>query len=246
MERKIGVEHLRARLEERRHIKHEKDPAFEIWRQKTDRAMSIVLGEHHHLVQEFRKIRYHPSAGPLGEAILSNAFGNGLKAATGVLEAAIYERGELDSYELLQASFVDPELWEHVEHLVGGEQWAQVASQTAIYVEHQVRAWAGRLETEVGEKLMTASVGADTGEFPLGRTPGERQGWHRFAMGFSMALRNVDTHRIQDRSDLKRYAFGVLGAGSLLLTQLRYQYSDQLRGTIPPEDPESPHEFAEP
>jgi hypothetical protein len=48
-------------------------------------------------------------------------------------------------------------------------------------------------------------------------------------MGFAMALRNVDTHRIQRRDDDKRYALGVLGTGSLLLTQLRYEHGNRFK-----------------
>jgi hypothetical protein len=76
---------------------------------------------------------------------------------------------------------------------------------------------------------MTAVFRPEGGEFPLGQTQGEREGWHQFARGFAAALRNVDTHRIQDRDDLKRYALGVLGAASLLLTQLRHKHENRLR-----------------
>ena len=38
-----------------------------------------------------------------------------------------------------------------------------------------------------------------------------------------------DTHRIQRRNDDKRYALGVLGAGSLLLTQLRYEHGNRFK-----------------
>jgi len=75
---------------------------------------------------------------------------------------------------------------------------------------------------------MTAVLG-ENGVFPLGRTQGEAQGWHRLGMGFAMALRNVDTQRIQTRDDDKRYALGVLGAGSLLLTQLRYEHGNRFK-----------------
>ena len=75
---------------------------------------------------------------------------------------------------------------------------------------------------------MTAVLG-ERGEFRLGKTDGEKQGWHRLGMGFAMALRNVDTHRIQQRDDAKRYAMGVLGAGSLLLIQLRYEHGNRFK-----------------
>lgn len=47
-------------------------------------------------------------------------------------------------------------------------------------------------------------------------------------MGFTQALGNVDRHNIQKRADAKRYAFGVLGVGSLILTQLRHQHGEDL------------------
>jgi len=129
---------------------------------------------------------------------------------------------------VIDQSIVDDELWEQVAHLVREEQWAQVASQTAIFVENRVRELASRSLDEYGKRLMNAVFNPGGDIFPLGKTSGERQGWHQFAMGFTLALRNVDTHRIQNRADLRRYAFGVLGAGSLLLTQLRHQYEDKL------------------
>jgi hypothetical protein len=79
---------------------------------------------------------------------------------------------------------------------------------------------------------MTAVFG-DRGGYRLGLTDGEKQGWHRLAMGASMALRNADTHRIASRDDHKRYAMGVLGAGSLLLTQLRHEHGNRFQDTSP-------------
>jgi hypothetical protein len=128
-----------------------------------------------------------------------------------------------DSAEIGPQS-IDPALWEHVGNLVETGNWVQVASQTAIFVEDRIRTWAGRPVGEVGERLMTEAFGVKSGKLVLGRTEGEHEGWHRIAMGLSMALRNVDTHHIQNRPDVRQYAIGVLGAGSLLLTQTRYQY----------------------
>jgi Protein of unknown function (Hypoth_ymh) len=234
LDRQTGAKHLRERLDDLDRLQSVADPAFEVWKQKTDRMLSAVFGEEHRLLAEFRRILYRPTAGPVSAGVHSAAFTRGQNAARGVLEAAIYEKEELDSYELLHASFVDPELWENVEHLVEGEQWAQVASQTAIFVEDRIREWASRSSEEIGERLMTTVFTPEGDVLPLGNTSGERQGWHRLAMGFAMALRNVDTHRIQSRPDLKRYAFGVLGVGSLLLTQLRYQYGSELSETTEP------------
>ena len=67
---------------------------------------------------------------------------------------------------------------------------------------------------------------ANDGQYRLGKEPGEWEGWRMLGMGFAQALSNVDRHNIQRRTDAKRYAFGVLGVGSLILTQLRHQHGD--------------------
>jgi hypothetical protein len=51
-------------------------------------------------------------------------------------------------------------------------------------------------------------------------------------MGFAQAMGNVDRHRIQQRQDARRYAIGVFGLGSLLLTQLRYEHSDLIEDIL--------------
>jgi hypothetical protein len=53
-------------------------------------------------------------------------------------------------------------------------------------------------------------------------------GWRFLAVGFASALGNVDRHNIQDRADLKQYAFGVLGLASLLLVQVRFTHPDAI------------------
>jgi hypothetical protein len=58
------------------------------------------------------------------------------------------------------------------------------------------------------------------------------QGWQLFAQGIAQALRNVDAHRIQDRQDHKRYALGLVGACSLLLTQMRYEHGQPVQRHI--------------
>lgn len=123
---------------------------------------------------------------------------------------------------------IDPALWEHVARYATAGDWGAVALHAERFTEDRVRHWAKLPMGVVGETLMTRAFG-ESGKFHLGVVDSERQGWHRLAMGISMALRNVDAHRIQDeRSDLKLYAIGVVGACSLLITQLRYQYGDQI------------------
>jgi hypothetical protein len=202
-------------------------PPYREWRHRTDRTLKRIFGPDHDFVRELAGVSF--LGGTDNPSYEREVFETGSSQAEALLKGAIYELEVLsEPTQFASAASIDPELWDHVRHLVEQEQWAQVASQTEIFVESKVRQWAGRPPTEVGEKLMTAVVG-ENGEFPLGRTQGEKQGWHRLGMGFAMALRNVDTHRIQQRDDAKRYAMGVLGAGSLLLTQLRHQHANSFK-----------------
>ena len=74
---------------------------------------------------------------------------------------------------------------------------------------------------------MTAVFGP-SGTFRLGDTEEERKGWHLLAMGLVKAVRNAVGYRLQNRPDHRRYALGAIGASSLLLTQLRFEYGDRL------------------
>ena len=196
---------------------------------RADLTLRRVLGDEHHFVEDLAKARFTVGFSPASVQAVQASFETGKQDVASLLKGAIYELEVLrEPPEFASDAATDPELWQHVEHLVEQEQWGQVASQAAIFVESKLRQWAGRPATEVGEKLMTQVLG-ENGEFQLGQTQGEKQGWHRLGMGFAMALRNVDTHRIQARPDLKRYALGVLGAGSLLLTQLRYEHGNRFR-----------------
>jgi integrase len=122
-------------------------------------------------------------------------------------------------------SGIDPALWNHIAGYVTNGDWGTVARETAVFTEDSVRRWGQCPNGLVGKDLMTAVFG-DQGMFRLGSTEPERKGWHLLAMGISAALRNVDAHRIQVRNDHKKYATGVVGVSSLLITQLRHQYGN--------------------
>ncbi|MDP2328549.1 MAG: TIGR02391 family protein [Dehalococcoidia bacterium] len=131
---------------------------------------------------------------------------------------------------------VDVELWTNVGSLVRDEDWPKVASQTAIFVESRLREWAGLGPGAYGKELMLQVFRAGTGIFRLGRTDAEEQGWQNLALGLIGAIGNVDRHNIQQREDARLYALGVLGLGSLLLTQVRYQHGNSFRtstGALP-------------
>jgi hypothetical protein len=156
-----------------------------------------------------------------------------LPKAQGTLDAAIAELELLaDDVPVADESGIDPELWEHIAPEIQAEAWGKVASQAVIFTEDRIRKWAGRPANEVGKDLAVAIFGK-VGPFQMGRTEGEIQGWQLFAQGIAQALRNVDAHRIQDRPDHKRYALGLVGACSLLLTQMRYEHGNRFRDTAP-------------
>lgn len=201
---------------------------FVSWRSRSKSVLARALGSDHHITENFAKINWtlgHPG----DDRIETEA----AQEAQGYLDAAAYEVEALASAGYaFDAAGVDSELWEHVAGHIAAGAWSTVASQTAIFTEDRVRRWAGQSADLVGERLMTAVLG-DAGNYQLGVTSGEKQGWHRLGMGISMALRNVDAHRIQTRADLRLYALGVVGVSSLLLTQLRYEHGNRFQDTAP-------------
>jgi hypothetical protein len=163
-----------------------------------------------------------------------SAFRGGLEEAVGYIDAALYELRLLPGNdEPVADSAFDQELWAHVQGVVEDEDWPKVAGLVAIYVEDRVRTWAGHpKDSKTGDDLigkgLYAAVLSDDSEFRLGRRKGEWEGWRMLGMGFAQAVGNVDRHRLQSRADARRYAIGVLGLGSLLLTQLQYEHRDSL------------------
>jgi hypothetical protein len=77
--------------------------------------------------------------------------------------------------------------------------------------------------TSIGKALYATALN-NTGSLRLGRQESEQEGWCALGTGLAQAVGNVDRHRIQRRDDVRRYAMGVLGLGSLLLTQLHYEH----------------------
>lgn len=205
---------------------------FTAWKGKVRGVLSASLGGDDHLLERFDKVSYSLSMWTerTPQSAFDSARHRGVRNACGVIDAAIYHlRLGIDEEEPLDVRSFDPDLWEHVKNLVEDEAWSTVASQTAIFVEDQIRSWAGNPKTDkngllIGKSLM-ASVFGDSSEWRLGAQRGEHEGWRSLAIGFTQALSNVDRHRIQARDDARRYAVGVLGLGSLLLTQLRHEHS---------------------
>jgi len=209
--------------------------ARESWKGRVRGVMARSLGDKHDLVKRFDAVRYTPGAAWSGmpASVTENAFTRGVSSAVGLVDAAIYELGLIGGDEPVDEHAFDPELWAHVKQQVEDADWYKVASQTAIFVENHVRTWAGTPTDKAGNhlvgKALYLEVFGDASDYRLGRQAGEREGWRFLGMGFAQALGNVDRHRIQKRDDAKRYALGVLGLGSLLLTQLRHEHSDILK-----------------
>ncbi|WP_236745329.1 TIGR02391 family protein [Rhodococcus sp. BS-15] len=143
-----------------------------------------------------------------------------------LIASAIYALGlaaEVD--EPVDESSFDPELWAHVRGLVDAGDWGKVATQAAVFTEDKVRKWSNQDGAVVG-KNMYAHALSNAGELRLGAQSNEWEGWRNLGMGFAQATSNVDRHHVQIRPDLKRYAVGVLGLASLLLTQMRHAHAE--------------------
>jgi hypothetical protein len=207
------------------------------WRAKVEGVLTRSLGAQHHTTEGFREVRYGLSfwSDTTPDSAWTQAFVRGVQDACGYVDAAIYELQLLtDDDGPVDDRAFDPELWDHVKGILVNEDWGKVASLVATFVEDRVRIWAGRPRDKSGEDLygkgLYAAVFADNAEFRLGKRKGEWEGWRMIGMGFAQAIGNVDRHHVQDRSDARRYALGVLGLGSLLLTQLRFEHGDHLKG----------------
>jgi hypothetical protein len=203
------------------------------WKGKVRGVLVAALGGDDHLVARLDGVSY--SLGVWSTSTPDHYFDQarhgGIRNACGVIDAGIYQlRLRVDDEEPVDLRSFDPELWEHVKRLVEDKDWGKVASQTAIFVEDRVRTWAGDPKTGKGESLvgkdLMGRVFADDSDWRLGARAAEREGWRALATGFAQALSNVDRHKIQRREDAQRYAIGVLGLGSLLLTQLRHEHGE--------------------
>jgi hypothetical protein len=208
---------------------------FTSWKHRVRSVLANSLGETHRVTHAFDQVPWTPSVTRPGsvDSAYRTAFAGALNQARGLIDAAIFELEQLpQSATPIPHAGYDPELWEHVSAHIAAKEWAKVASQASIFTEHRIRTWTGHPDAEVGRDLMVRVFGPN-GDFRLGHTDPEKEGWQLFAMGIFMACRNVDVHRPQKRPDLEQYAMGVLGANSLLLTQLRHEHGNRFQDTSP-------------
>jgi hypothetical protein len=211
---------------------HRHSAKFVSWELRTRSALTHALGAQHHITDQFNHNRW-TSVSWGDEEMEAGSFGQGAARAQGMLDAAIAEVKMLgDDVPVADEEGIDAELWEHVAPEIRSEAWVKAARGALIFTEDRIRRWAGRPDAEAAKELAVAIFG-DKGNYRMGRTDGEMQGWQLFAQGIAQALRNADTHRIQERPDLKRYALGVVGACSLLLTQMRFEHENRLKDTSP-------------
>lgn len=205
---------------------------FLSWKSRCLTVLRVTFGASADLVREFETaanvvdMGYHVS----GDNFIDHWAGDAMRRGKGILDAAIYALETMEVQSPLDEMFIDPGLWAHVQGLVSSEDWGKIPAAVAIYVEHSVRRWGGEPEARnggalVGKDLYARLMGTE-GELRLGRQASEWEGWRSLGTGLAQAIGNVDRHRIQHRPDVKRYAMGVLGLGSLLLTQLRREYED--------------------
>lgn len=186
------------------------------------------LGENNHLVAQFDQVRWNRgfSWDPIPESEHVKARASGLSASCSYIDAAIFELGlSGDEADSIVGESFDAGLWSHVHQMVEGEDWANLASSVATYVEDRVRKWGSLPNSLVGKGLFARALGNE-GPLRLGDQEGEWEGWRALGMGLAQAVGNVARHRIVNRSDNRAYALGVLGLGSLLLTQIRWEHED--------------------
>ena len=215
----------------------DRENIFIEWRSKAASILRAVLGASAVQVREFVLMSRPTSSGyTTGNRRKDQEFQRADAAQRGkaVLRSVAYnlevvtaEHGPLDD------TTIDPELWSHVEGLIADSDWSKVPAEVVIFLEHKIRVWAGEPTAKDGAamtgKTLFATAFKDDGPLRLGQQSSEYEGWRGLGTGLAQAIGNVARHRIQQRDDLRRYAMGVLGLGSLILTQLRYEHPAEIQ-----------------
>lgn len=198
---------------------------LEAWRQKTATVLSMTLGDEHPQTYNFDNISYvsRVASTPALDATMRR---KGIERAEALLDAVIFEVEEVGREEGITPAF-DEELWASVGYLVDAEQWEHLVTQAVVFFEDWTRNRAGLSNALVGVDLATAAY-KPGGPLALGArgNASEAEGWLLMAKGLVMAVRNVAGHRIEQRADGRTYAFGVVGSISLMMTQVRFEYSN--------------------
>ena len=209
-------------------------PESQTWIFSVRSVLSRALGSDSHLVAALDQVRFYPNPSPMSaytdEAELERkrveVYQRGVERLQAITDAALFElqSGGGDATKP-SGSNIDQQLWEHVRKLVESADWQNLPAAVAIFVESKVRAW-GEFGRDTYGKVLYQKAFADDGELRLGGARGEWEGWRALATGLATAVGNSDRHHVQQRDDMERYAMGVLGLGSLVLTQVRYQHAE--------------------
>lgn len=120
----------------------------------------------------------------------------------------------------------DPDLWSHVGGLVEAEMWDKVPPAVVTFVEHWFRQHAGDPPNPKGGRLYGKGLFQELlkpgSALALGSDASETEGWRELGTGIMKAIGNGHRHSITERSDdLARWAWGVIGLGSLLITEMK-------------------------
>jgi Protein of unknown function (Hypoth_ymh) len=211
-------------------------PGFDVWRHKMHSLIGEILEPNHSLAirltgltDPFCCVTARPATIFGTSYNPRQEFARAKQAAVDIIEAL---RWELDRMAPATAPFsdatVDPELWNHVRGLVDAGDWEKVAREAAVFVEDKLRIWASVPPSVTGSvNVFKAAIGGSNGfTLPKAGASSEQQGWQQLATGFALALRNPSGHQVTQRSDAERYALGILGVASILLTEIRHEYGD--------------------
>jgi hypothetical protein len=218
-------------------------PGIDIWEHKLYALIGEILNPNHALAIRLSGIHWDAGSNStrrrveqLGPQLIWNpsdeaAFAKAKERAHGIIESLRWELNRLPpATEPFSDATVDPELWDHVRGLVEAGDWEKVTRESAVFVETKLRQWASVPATVTGSvNLFKAAITTTgSGGFVLGKggQASEQDGWRQLAVGFALALRNPSGHQVKNRVDAKRYALGVLGMASLLLTEVRHEYGD--------------------
>lgn len=220
---------LRAELDENpRLLSIDSSAPIDGWCARVKMILTRSLGSDSDVVARFDGIWFSPGVyyEDQPRSDFYEARQSGAAQAREYIDAAVFELGLLVTPAPVVAvpREYDHGLWAHVGGLVERSDWDHVPAAVATYCEDRIRNWAGLPTMLVGHGLYARAFATD-GPLVLGQSPGESDGWKYLAMGLAQAIGNVDRHRVQGRSDVEVYARGVLGLGSLLLNQVRWEHA---------------------
>jgi hypothetical protein len=220
--RKLAL--LRRQLE-RAPAARESEEAADLWAESCVTVIGAALGKWHSLKRQASNVSFEPLVrySPVAEV---RARMDGVTSMTKVLHLAVLEvEIRATDAEPLPSRWIAPQLWAEVGHLVELARWEQVVLQAVIFFEDWIRNRAGFPNKKIGADLMSDAFGP-AGRLALGKgeAASEGQGWALLARGLSMAVRNPAGHRIDQRADAERFALGVLGVITLLMTQVELEY----------------------